>query len=82
MVRLDESSKAALKQAAELRRLTVSDYVRQVTVAQAEREVSAASDRVIRMTPSEQLEFWTALANPKPLTRRQKKLGKIMRGEA
>ncbi len=34
MVRLDEDSKACLVQAAELRRVSLSDYVRTVTVAQ------------------------------------------------
>ena len=42
MVRLDPESKAALADAAELRGISVSDYVRLVTVAQARREVSAA----------------------------------------
>jgi uncharacterized protein (DUF1778 family) len=36
--RLDEESKTFLTQAAELRRISVSDYVREVTMAQARRE--------------------------------------------
>lgn len=37
MVRLDAESKQALTDAAELRRISISDYVRTVTVAQARR---------------------------------------------
>lgn len=39
MVRLDSESKQALTDAAELRRISVSDYVRTVTVAQAQRRL-------------------------------------------
>ena len=42
MVRLDERSKKLLKRAAELRRMSVSDYVRTITVSRAEREVRQA----------------------------------------
>ena len=82
MVRLDEKSKKLLKRAAELRRMSVSDYVRTITVSQAEREVRAAKSGIIVMTPSEQLAFWNALNAPPKLTPAQKKLGAIMRGEA
>lgn len=82
MVRLDEASKRYLARAAELRGISVSDYVRQVTVSQAKKEVIAAIDQTIAMTPDEQLAFWNALNVPVTLTSRQKKLGKIMRGEA
>lgn len=81
MVRLDEDSKAVLARAAELRRISVSDYVRQVTVTQARKEVEAASEQVISLTPEEQLAFWTALNEPAKLTAAQKQLGKLMRGE-
>lgn len=82
MVRLDEDSKEVLVRAAELRQISVSDYVRQVTVAQARKEVHAASVQTICMTPDEQLSFWTALSEPTKLTPAQKKLGQMMRGEA
>lgn len=81
MVRMDEESKTVLAQAAGLRKISVSDYVRLVTVSQAKKEVSADLDRTIVLTPDEQLAFWTALDSPPPLTPGQKKLGKIMRGE-
>jgi uncharacterized protein (DUF1778 family) len=82
MVRLDEESKAVLAKAAELRRVSVSDYVRTVTLSQAQREVEAARQQVIAMTADEQFAFWTALTRPVKLTPAQRKLGKLMRGES
>lgn len=81
MVRLDAESKQALTQAAELRRISVSDYVRTVTVAQARREVASARDQTILLSPDEQLAFWQALQVPARLTPAQKRLGAIMRGQ-
>ncbi len=81
MVRLDEESKAFLAQAAALRRVSVSDYVREVTVAQARKEVLAAREQTIALSPEEQLAFWNALNAPPALTEPQRKLGALMRGE-
>jgi uncharacterized protein (DUF1778 family) len=81
MVRLDRESKEVLTQAAHLRRISVSDYVRAVTVAQARREVLAAREQVISLSPEEQLEFWNALNEPPTLTEAQRRLGALMRGE-
>src|SRR5437879_42782 len=81
IVRLDAQSKKYLAQAAALRHLTVSDYVRTVTVAQARREVLAAQEQVIVPTPEEQLAFWKALNKTPVLTKAQRRLGSIMRGE-
>jgi uncharacterized protein (DUF1778 family) len=80
MVRLDDRSKAVLGRAAELRRISLSDYVRVVTVAQAEREVAAAREQTIRLTREEQLAFWSALDKPPKLTPAQRRLGALMRG--
>ena len=82
MVRLDKESKDYLVHAAELRRISVSDYVRQVTVAQARREVREAEEHIITLSPEAQLAFWKALNEPVQLTEAQKRLGAIMRGEA
>lgn len=82
MVRLDEESKALLTSAAELRKVSVSDYVRSIVVGQARRELAAAEAKLISLTPEEQLEFWEALSRPPKLTKAQKQLGKMMRGEA
>ena len=82
MVRLDEESKSLLASAAELRQISVSDYVRSIVVGQAKRELAAAQSQTIAMTQDEQVQFWNALSKvPKP-TKAQKELGKLMRGEA
>jgi uncharacterized protein (DUF1778 family) len=82
MVRLDDESKQCLAEAASLRHVSVSDYVRTVTVPQARREVRAASEQVIAMTPEEQLSFWNALNETPKLTPAQRRLGSIMRGQS
>jgi uncharacterized protein (DUF1778 family) len=82
MVRLDDESKAYLAQAAKLRRVSVSDYVRTVTVAQARREVQAAREQTLALTPEEQLAFWNALNETPRLTDAQRRLGSLMRGES
>jgi uncharacterized protein (DUF1778 family) len=81
MVRLDEESKAVLSQAAQLRQISLSDYVRAVIVPQARREVEAASQQTIALAPQEQLAFWTALDQTPRLTAAQKRLGRLMRGK-
>ena len=81
MVRMDSASKKALAQAAKLRGVSVSDYVRMITVAQARKELSAAESQTIALTADEQLAFWNALNESVKLTPAQKKLGKVMRGE-
>ena len=83
VVRLDEESKTFLAQAAQLRGVSVSDYVREVTIAQARREVRAAEEQqIIRLSPEAQLAFWTALNETPRLTKAQKRLGSIMRGQS
>jgi uncharacterized protein (DUF1778 family) len=81
MVRLDKESKRCLLEAAGLRQLSVSDYVRVVAVPQAKREIRAAHERVIALTPEEQLSFWNALNETPMLTAAQRHLGSVMRGE-
>lgn len=80
MVRLDQASKATLAQAAQLRRISLSDYVRLVVVVQAQREVKEASSNIIGLTADEQSAFWTALNAEPKLTESQRELGAIMRG--
>jgi uncharacterized protein (DUF1778 family) len=82
VVRMDDESKSFLTQAADLRRISLSDYVRTVIVAQARREVLAAQDQIIVLTPDEQLAFWTALSGTPRLTKAQRQLGSVMRGES
>ncbi|MGQ0635221.1 MAG: type II toxin -antitoxin system TacA 1-like antitoxin [Planctomycetaceae bacterium] len=81
MVRIDKEGKAYLAQAAALRKISVSDYVREVLVAQARREVQAAGRQVLSLTPEEQLEFWNALNAEPRLTSGQRRLGAVMRGD-
>ena len=81
MVRLDNESKQCLAEAAGLRQLSVSDYVRAVIVPQARREIRAAREKIVALTPEEQLAFWTALNEAPRLTAAQRRLGAVMRGE-
>ena len=82
MVRLDKQSKDTLAQAATLRKISISDYVRVVTVGQAHKEVSASNAQTIALSAAEQFAVWTALNDSTKLTAAQKRLGKIMRGES
>jgi hypothetical protein len=50
-------------------------------VYQARKEVLAACEQTIALTPEEQLAFWTALSETSQLTPAQKCLGELMRGE-
>ncbi len=81
IVRLDEESKTYITRAAEIRRISISDYVRTVTVAQARREVELAREHTIALSRDEQLAFWKALQSPPRLTPAQERLGAVMRGE-
>jgi uncharacterized protein (DUF1778 family) len=78
LVRLDEESKALLEQAAQMRELSVSDYVRSVVVAHAKKEVQAPEQHFLALTPEEQLAFWTALSKPVRLSAAQRRLGRLM----
>jgi uncharacterized protein (DUF1778 family) len=82
MVRLDDESKSFLAQAAQLRRISVSDYVRTVTVAQARKEVLAAREQIVSLAPDEQLAFWNALSEVPVLTDAQHRLARTMRGKS
>lgn len=77
--RLTPAQKRTVGQAAKLRKLSVSDYLRQVLVQMAEREVAAARQGVMELTPNEQLALWQALNEPVQLTAAQKRLGRLMR---
>jgi uncharacterized protein (DUF1778 family) len=81
-VRLDRESKAQLAEAAALRRISLSDYVGMVMIAQARRELQAAREEAIALTPEEQLAFWNALHAAPRLTDAQRRLGAAMRGES
>jgi uncharacterized protein (DUF1778 family) len=80
-IRLDPESKALLTRAAKLRGITVSDYVRTVTLPQARREIHAAREGTIALSAEEQLAFWK-VAETARLTVAQRCLASIMRGES
>jgi uncharacterized protein (DUF1778 family) len=82
MVRLDAESKAYVAQAARLRGISLSAYVRIVTVAQARREVQAARAQTVVLRPEEQRAFWNALNETPRLTEAQRRLGAVMRGKS
>lgn len=77
VISFDAESVQALTTAAELRRISVSDYVRSAAVAQARREIASAREQ----SPEEQLSFWQALQSPVELTPPQKRLGALMPGK-
>jgi hypothetical protein len=56
----------------------MSDFVRSVMVAQAEREVLAARSLTLALTPDEQLAFWNALNETPRLTDAQRRLSAMM----
>jgi uncharacterized protein (DUF1778 family) len=80
-IRFDEESKDYLAKAAQLRRISMSDYVRTVSVAHAKEEVLAARQPTLALTADEQLAFWTALSEPARLTIALRRLGALMRGK-
>ena len=80
-MRLDKAGKEAIVRAAALRRISISDYIRAVLVKQAEREMSASGQQLVALSPAEQLDLWNALHAPVKLSARQRRLGRLMRGE-
>jgi uncharacterized protein (DUF1778 family) len=81
LVRLDRPSKKTIAEAAHLRGVSTSDYVRSVVAAQARRDLQEANTRTLVLSAEDQLAFWNALHEPVTLTERQRELGEIMRGE-
>jgi uncharacterized protein (DUF1778 family) len=80
MVRVDSASKGVVARAARLRGVSTSDYVREIVVAQARREVEEARSRTLLLSPEEQLAFFRALSEHVTLTKRQRELSRLMRG--
>lgn len=82
LTRLSAADKRAIQQAAALRGLAASEYVRRVLVPLAKREVASAEQAVIELSGDEQLALWQALEVPAKLTKSQKSLAKLMRSKA
>lgn len=81
-ISIDPEQRKLVSKAARLRRKSLATYIREVTLSQAHEDIGTESDHFIPMTPGQQRAFWNALNLSKPLTTRQKKLGRIMRGES
>ncbi len=79
--RLDPESKNLIEEAARLRRVGLSDYIRLVLVPAAQKEVLEAKQQVLHLTSSEQEKFWKALSAPAKPTKAQNKLGALMKGK-
>jgi uncharacterized protein (DUF1778 family) len=82
MVRMDAASKAVLAEAAELRGISVSDYVRTVMVPLARKEVKLAIKETIFLDAKHRDAFMSSLSAPVRLTKRQKELGRLMQGKS
>jgi len=57
------------------------DYVRLFVLAQARRDVDDAEPGMMTLSPEDQLAFWNALQESRPLTKKQRELGRVMRSE-
>ena len=79
LVRFDRGAKSLVQQAASLRGLTVSDYVRSRIVPMAKQDVDEASTGVLRLPKEAQIAFWQALQRPPAPTAAQRALGKLVR---
>lgn len=77
--RLDPISKSFLEQAAKLRGISQTDYLKAILIPFAKQEVLDAEKGGIKLSTQEQEEFWDALNEPVKLTKNQKKLSKKMK---
>jgi len=75
---LSESDTRYLAHAARLRGISLNEYVTQVAIAQARKDIEAAMEHPIVMTPCELSAFWNALNSPVALTEKQKNLARLM----
>jgi uncharacterized protein (DUF1778 family) len=79
LVRFNRSAKSLVKQAADLRGLSISDYVRSRIVPLAKQDVDEAATGILRLPKEAQIAFWQALQHPPALTPAQRALGKLVR---
>jgi uncharacterized protein (DUF1778 family) len=79
LVRLDSTTKTLVQQAAGLRGLSVSDYVRSRIIPLARQDVDEANTGVLRLPKDAQIAFWQALQHPPVPTKEQLALGKLVR---
>ena len=81
VLQLDEKSMFVLVEAANIRRVSVAEYVRTIAVAHAKAELADSNQHEIAMTAGEQLKFWRILQRAPKVSESQHELGKLMRGE-
>lgn len=79
--RINPANKEIITQAAKLREIPVSDYIRTTVLEQAKKEVSSSKLNILQLTEAEQLSFWHVIDSEPKLSNSQKELGKLMRGE-
>ena len=79
LVRFDRGAKAMVQRAASLRGLNVSDYVRSRILPLAKQDLDEANTGVLRLPREAQIAFWQALQQLPAPTRRQRKLGRLVR---
>lgn len=77
--RLDPVSKSFLEKAAKLRGISQTDYLKAILIPFAKQEVLDAEKGGLKLSKSEQIEFWNALNEPVKLTKNQKRLSKKMK---
>jgi uncharacterized protein (DUF1778 family) len=80
-VYLDAKSRQTIAEAAALRGVSISEFVRTVAVSQARRDLSGSHECNITLTADEQLVFWNALNERPTMTRVQRRLGALIRSE-
>lgn len=79
LIRFDAKRKARVRRAAELRGLTVSDYIRTRIDSIVDRDLEEAETGVLRLSREDQIALWRALQNPPPPTKQQRELGALIR---
>jgi uncharacterized protein (DUF1778 family) len=79
LVRFDRVDKVLLQRAAQLRGLTLSDYVRSKILPLARQDIEEAGFGVLRLPKGDQIAFWRALQHPPAPSKAQKALGRLVR---
>ena len=79
LVRCDRSTKELIRKAAEVRGLSMSDYMRMQVKASAARDVLEAETGILKLAKEDQIAFWQLLQRPAKPTEAQKKLGHLVR---
>ena len=79
VVRADTVFKRLVHEAAQLRGLSDSDYVRSELAARARQQIEDARRNTLRLEPQDQVAFWKALNAPPKVTPTLRRLGANIR---